>query len=115
MTISIDSDTRTRALQPSPEERKWLSPLRLAVIVGCGSAVLGFVGAASMAWAFATHEWRAALLGTTLMLLAGMGATVLCLRAMLAARQEFYRRGQLDGWRRGWTGEPPEVSDPLLR
>jgi hypothetical protein len=48
-------------------------------------------------------------------MLAGMASVVLCVHAMLADRQEYYRRGQLDGWMRGWRGQEPDVDDPLLR
>lgn len=47
--------------------------------------------------------------------LAGLAAGLVCINALLADRQEFYRRGQLDGWMRGWRGQEPDADDPLLR
>ena len=45
----------------------------------------------------------------------GIGAGLLVTQSMVADRTEFYRRGQLDGWMRGWRGQEPDVDDPLLR
>lgn len=116
MTMSIDHDARAKTLRGDGAEAVIdHGRSRLALFVGWGAGVLATVGALCMAWAFTTEEWRVALLGTTLLLLAGMGGTVLCLRRFLADRQEFYQRGQLDGWMRGWRGQEPEVFDPLMR
>jgi hypothetical protein len=65
--------------------------------------------------AFLLGHWHVALAGTTVALLAAAGGVVLCVNAILADRQEFWRRGQLDGWMRGWRGQEPEVDDPLFR
>jgi hypothetical protein len=71
--------------------------------------------------AFAHGDWRYALAATGFILLAGIGGAVLCIDAIicdfktiLAERQEFYRRGQLDGWMKGWRGQEPDVDDPLM-
>jgi len=51
----------------------------------------------------------------TAVILAVAGGSLLVAESMLASRQEFYQRGQLDGWIKGWSGQPTDVTDPLLR
>lgn len=48
----------------------------------------------------------------TLVILGGIGGALLVLQALLTSRQAYYRRGMLDGWMRGWNGQPPEANVP---
>ncbi len=79
------------------------------------TAITGGSAVVLLTIAFLLGRWHIALAGTTVALLAGAGGVVLCIHAMLADRHEFWRRGQLDGWMRGWRGLEPEVDDPLSR
>lgn len=56
-----------------------------------------------------------AIYAAACLVLAGLSGAMLCLHCMLADRDEFYCRGQLDGWMRGWRGQTPEDGDPLLK
>jgi hypothetical protein len=114
MTASISKETRHRAFRPSVGDDNQLGRPTLVIGVWCFTVSTGLIGVAAMSWAFAYVEWRTALTGATLLILSGAGGVVLCLRALLAARQKVYQRGQLDGWMRGWRGQDPEVTDPLL-
>lgn len=115
MTSSIDAQTRAKAATPPGSEPVTDRRSRLTVAVATFTVVTGTAGACGMAAAFVLEEWRTALLGATLMLLAGMGAQVLCQRAFLASKEIHYQRGQLDGWYRGYRMQPPEIDDPLLQ
>lgn len=52
--------------------------------------------------------------GVGCLVMASLGWGLLCLKRMLSHREEYYRQGQLDGWIRGWNGQPPEVTAPGL-
>jgi hypothetical protein len=116
MTQSIDRDTQGRALV-APESDT-VPEGRLALIVGirifAGLAALTGVGltVADLTGGDGAHLIAASC---TSFILAGLAGAILSVDAILADRQEFYRRGELTGWIRGWRGQEPEVSDPLLR
>ena len=116
MSLSIGEDRRLRALQP-PETTEndqhrphWL--IRAVTLTSAGTALLGM---GLIAAAFALEEWRTALAGSTLLIISALAGTVLAMNWLMADRQEFYRRGHLDGWHLGWRGLPPGSGDPLQR
>ena len=83
--------------------------------VAAFTAVSGLVGVICMASAFSLHEWRTALVGSTLLVMATISGSVLVCNWMIADRQAFYQRGKVDGWYSWYRGTPPEVDDPLWR
>jgi hypothetical protein len=85
----------------------------LAVRVFLGAALAAGIGMGVGDVAGSGHVHLVAPAAVCFML-SGLAATILIVHAMLADRQEFYRRGQLDGWMRGWRGQEPEVDDPLI-
>lgn len=116
MTQSISRESRTRVLQEPIAEtterrRDWQV---IGVRIFTGLAVLAGVGltVADLASSGRTHLIIPA---ATCFIVAAIGAAVLVLLAQIADRQEFYRRGQLEGWYRGYRMLLPEVDDPLLR
>lgn len=117
MTTSIDRDTRARARQQPDTDQSRTTVDRDHLILGVRLFTAGMVLMA-LGWliaAFTFAGWRSALAAATFFILAVLGGVVLVLDALLASRREFYQRGQLDGWMRGWRGQQPEVDDPLLR
>lgn len=134
MTISIDRATRERASMPPMPNPEPMAEggnragrpnhLILAVRIFAGAAAAAGValGAVDLAADGGVHLVVPAV---GCLLLAGLAAAVLVLQAILtdlhadlhaelADRQEFYRRGQLDGWMKGWRGTEPDVDDPLF-
>lgn len=116
MTQSIHRETRERALQgpmnePAEPKRDWQV---IGVRVFTGANALAGVGLAATDLA---GDGGIHLVGPAAMcfILATIGAAVLILLSQISDRQEFYRRGQLDGWYRGYRMQPPEVDDPLIR
>jgi hypothetical protein len=79
------------------------------------TALTALAAAALLAIGIFGQEMHIALAGAGGLVLAAIGGAVLCVERLLADRQEFYRRGQLSGWMKGWRGEAPDVDDPLLR
>lgn len=114
MTLSISAERRERARQPrsddSPNRSKHL--LRSIQIFTIATALIGVAG---LTVAFCLEDWRAAVAGGTSVVLAAFGGFVWCLHGMLADRREFYRRGHVEGWYRGWNGQEPNADDPLIR
>ena len=88
---------------------------KLVLAVRCFVGVMTFIAGGFLIAAFTFADWRSALAAATFFILAVLGGVVLTIDALLADRHEFYRRGQLDGWMRGWRGQEPEVDDPLMR
>lgn len=116
MSQSIDAATRTRSMMPAPQtitkpRRHVLTGVRLFT----AAAVLTGVVLAAVEITSGAHDLYRVSAAVTSLFFGGLAGTVLCLRSMLASRQDFYRRGQLDGWMRGWRGQEPEVDDPILR
>lgn len=118
MTMSISKEQRRRAvdgLQPDqPAGRSRRTPmvrwLRTAAVVS------GLAGVSASTIEIVTVEYlHLNPVAGAFFVLSGIAVAVLCVEAMLAERQEFYRRGQLDGWMRGWRGQEPDVDDPLMR
>ena len=115
VTSSIDARTRARATNPPPSEpvtgdrARLIFGIRLFTAAGL-AAGLG-LGVADVASHGGVHL---VIPSATCFMLSGLSATILIVHALLADRQEFYRRGQLDGWMRGWRGQEPEIDDPLL-
>lgn len=77
------------------------------------ATALGFLAAT-----FAGAGWRAGLAAATFTVLALIGGLVIAIDMLLSRRlaacREYYFAGQLDGWMRGWNGQPPEVAEPRL-
>jgi hypothetical protein len=115
MTQSIDAGTRARALTPPGSESVTIGHGPLIIGVRIFTAVTTFTATGFLIAAFTFAGWRSALAAATFSILSIMSGVVLVIDALLADRREFYQRGQLDGWMRGWRGQEPEVDDPLLR
>lgn len=117
MTIEIDEDRKYRALHPPAAEAEPSG--------GSGRLIVGIriamIAAATTGLVLAGIDidiprgMRLSIYAAACFTAAGLCGALLCLHAMLADRQEFFRRGQLDGWMKGWRGQAPEVDDPLLR
>jgi hypothetical protein len=114
MTRSIDAGTRARALTPPGPEPIAIGHGPLITGVRIFSVVSVVVSIGFFSAAVAYDNWRWALAAATVLNFAVMGGVVLAIDAMFNGRREFYQRGQLDGWMRGWRGQEPEVDDPLL-
>jgi hypothetical protein len=114
MSLSIDHDRRTRALRPDQDDDQF-SGSKLIGIIRVGAVLTALAGIGCLAAAFALNEWRTALAGSTLVIVAVVAGSVCTVNALIADRQEFYRRGKLDGWMQGWRGQEPTADDPLLR
>jgi hypothetical protein len=116
MTLSIDRETRAKAAAPAGSEPVTREPHAMITAVACVAAVTVIAGVALGVADLAGHGGiHLVMPAMTCFVLAGLSSAVLVIHTMLADRQEFYRRGQLDGWMRGWRGQEPDVDDPLLR
>jgi hypothetical protein len=116
MTLSIDNDRLGSATPPATSDNGHpLSHSRLTRGVQIFTVTAALAGTGCLAFAFSRDEWRSALIGSTLIILSAIGASVWVAGMVLADRQDFYHRGLLDGWMRGWRGQPPDVDDPLVR
>lgn len=113
MTLSTDPDTQAPSAATPP--RSGDAPLRLMRWVMAHTILAGAGAVGCLAISLITGDWHAALAGATLLILSTQGGAVLMINAMVCDRQEFYRRGQLDGWYRGYRMQVPEVDDPLFR
>lgn len=119
MTQSIHREAPHGAsASPAPAAEPVVRSCR-PLITGIRCFVAGMLtaGICAAVWACTTHgrSTHLVIIAGSCFCLAGMGGAVLALQALLADRQEFYRRGQLDGWMRGWRGQEPDAGDPLLR
>jgi hypothetical protein len=115
MTQSIDREQRQRASMPHLPESVTVTRAGLITAIKvftCTTVLLGVIFAVCT---LAYGGWRHPLAAMFFALTAVAGGTVLCFHAILADRQEFYRRGQLDGWYKGWRGQAPDVDDPLFK
>lgn len=109
-------ESQQRTTQPGADDPTALPRHRAVMRYVMAYTILTSLGAvATLALAVYLGQWRVALTGSTLAILAAIGGGVLCLNLVIADRQEFYRRGVLDGWMRGWRGQPPDIDDPLTR
>lgn len=117
MSQSITRGSRERALAGASSEPVVLHRGRLINGIRIFTAVMLLAGFSMAVWSLAegSASLHLALGGATFFVLAGMGGVVLSLQAILAERQEFYRRGHLDGWMRGWRGQEPGGDDPILK
>ncbi|GAB1642503.1 hypothetical protein [Krasilnikovia sp. MM14-A1259] len=114
MTTSIEQHLHD--IEPAPEG----SPFRPSrnrlvaatwAVFGCG--ITG--GIALIAVDITSRDnIRYAIYGILLVAMASLAAGVLAVERMLAEREQFYRRGHLVGWMRGWRGQEPLNDDPLL-
>lgn len=115
MTTIIEPDQHHDAV-PAPEG----SPIRggrdrltssLWAIFGCGMAG----GIILVTVDIVRHDdIRFAIYATLLLAIAALAGAVLAIARMFAEREQFYLRGHLIGWMRGWNGQEPLTDDPLL-
>lgn len=116
MTLSIHRTATAEApgAEGAPEHPQRAS--RLVIGVKTFTVVMS-LSAAVFTTLTAGHGWAQPWLAGAVVsfVLAGLGGTVLCLRAMLISRQAAYRRGHLDGWMRGWRGQEPGSDVPGLQ
>jgi hypothetical protein len=117
MTISIDRAARERASMPPAAEPKpsagprgLIIGLRIFVAVATAAGIA--LGVADLASDGHTHL---VLPCVGSFILAGLAVNNLVHHYLLADRQEFYRRGQLDGWVKCYRGQAPDSDDPLVR
>lgn len=116
MTQSIDRATREKAATPPGSEPVTPEPRTMIAAVAGVAALTAIAGVALGVADLAGHgNVHLVVPAMTCFVLAGLSSAVLAIHHMLADRQEFYRRGQLDGWMKGWRGQEPDVDDPLLR
>jgi hypothetical protein len=115
MTQHITAETRAAALAPPGSKSDTVSRSGLILGVRLFTAFMTLKALGFLISAFTFAGWRSALAAATFFILAVLGGLVLTIDCLLAERQEFYRRGQLDGWMRGWRGQEPEIDDPLLK
>lgn len=116
MTIEIDHDRRTRALNAGAATHAPPAGHNgLLWAVGAFGAAAGVAGLVLAVLDAKTPGMHGAVYAAASFVLSGLAAAIVVINRMLADRQEHYRRGQLDGWMRGWRGQEPEVDDPLLR
>jgi hypothetical protein len=114
MTQSIlpRSDSRTDRTEAAPEP-----PGRSHIITGVRicTGVTAATGVASAAVDVASDGGLPALIvSCTAFVIAAIGSSLLVFNAILPTCQEYYRRGHLEGWIRGWRGQPPENDGPGL-
>lgn len=116
MTQSISRETRRHAPEPPtaapPEPRRDWQVIGVRVFTAINALAGVGLGATDLAGGGGVHLTGPAMAA---FILATIGAAVLILLSQIASRREFWQRGQLDGWIRGWNGQAPEVHDPLLR
>jgi hypothetical protein len=114
MTQSIlpRSDRRTDRTDTAPEP-----PGRSHIITGvwiCTGAA-GTTGVATATIAVASDTGLSALIvSCTAFVIAAIGSSLLVFNSILPSCREYYRRGHLEGWMRGWRGQPPENDVPGL-
>lgn len=119
MTIEIDKERKGRALNPPAEAGAHAVDSRGRLITGIwtgiGVAVAG--GLALTGMVLVTTDKPAPYLAYSIVcyMAAAVGLGLIGVDRLLAEREEFYRRGQLEGWMRGWRGQEPEADDPLRR
>lgn len=113
MTQSIHRGTRERALAAPPRLRRRafgrlvMGVAACAVAAGLGVAVFATLAVVNGGVHYVVGAWACAVL-------AGIGGALLCVRAWMSGQAAAYRQGELDGWVRGWNGQPPETQTPGL-
>lgn len=115
MTLSIDADTRRRASTPLTSKSDKIGRMRLAAGVRWFTVTAAVASIACIVAAVIDRDLPTELAASTLCVVCAIGGALWVGNALLADRLDFYQRGQLDGWMRGWRGQEPEVDDPLLR
>lgn len=119
MTAEINNRQRAQALQPAKTTgnqsatrhgRLIIGVAAFGVLAGVGGLVLVGVDLAD-----SDNDAHVAVYAIACFILAGFAGGLLFINALLADRQTFYHRGQVDGWIKGWRGEEPATEDPLLR
>lgn len=111
---AIGEQVRT-PLAPPAERRPTTRLRRLIIGVTVFGVVAGLGGLVLAGLDIVLADAHLAVYAAACFVLAGLASALLVLKAMLADCQEFYQRGQLDGWYRGYRMQPPDVDNPLLR
>jgi hypothetical protein len=88
---------------------------RIFIGVTAAGVSLGIGGFVVVGLDIALPNIHLAVYAAACFVLAGLAGVLLVLRVMLADCEEFYRRGHLDGWMRGWNGQSPAADDSLLK
>lgn len=117
MTIEIGEDRKQRALHPPVAAAEAATGPGTIIWGARAFAVLAAMTGVAMSVADLAGDGTVHLVmpALTSFLVAGQSTVILCVHAMIAERGDFYRRGQLDGWMRGWRGQEPHTDDPLLK
>lgn len=117
MTADIGEQQRMRALRaPAPGAGQPTRHGRLVVGITCFGVTAIITGLVLVAEDLTSSRgMHFAVYAAACFILAGLAGGLICTNAILADRQEFYQRGQLDGWYRGYRMQPPDVDDPLLK
>jgi hypothetical protein len=115
MTLSIDRATRDRASTPPGAAPGTAGPGKLIIGLRIFTAVATAAGIAlGVADLASSGSVHLVIPCVGSFVFAGLAANNLVHHHLLADRQEFYRRGQLDGWMKGWRGQEPGTDDPLI-
>lgn len=93
---------------PAPTNRRTFLVIRILT----GVCIVGWAGHLGAALVTDSHDLLLLGSANTFIILAAIGGALLVIRRMLSTRQDYYRAGQLDGWMRGWNGQPPENHTP---
>lgn len=115
MTIEIGEDRLQRALHPPVAAAEAVTGPGVIVRGARVVAVLAAMSGVAMAVADLAGDVHLLMPAFTAFLVGGQASVILCVHAMLADRCEYYRRGHIEGWYRGYRMQPPEVGDPLLK
>lgn len=116
MTASTEDSQRLPALRSTePCPAVVARPHLLIQGIRMFTIVTALVGVGCLAAAFGVEEWRVALAGSTLVVLAAVAGAVLVANALIADRMAFYEHGKADGWYEGWRGIPPNPDHPFVR
>jgi len=112
MTQTIHHGTRRHSLEPLDEAVRHRPCI--VTVARWFFGLMGLMTLATLLPAFTLDSWRWALAASTFAILALFGGLVIAIDMLMADRREFYQRGQLDGWYRGYRMQSPEIDDPLL-
>lgn len=115
MTLSIDRDTRQRALTKAAAGPDMIGRMRLVAGIRWFTVTTSGAAVGCLVACFTHGGVHIMIAAATLCVVSSISGALWCGHALLADRLDFYQRGQLDGWIRGWRGQEPEVDDPLIR
>lgn len=120
MTQMIDREHRAGGSQPDTSDDPATN--RRPGVVTAARIVFGAMMTCSLGClcvTFALDNWRWALAAATFATFSLLAGVVIAIDMLLTARmstcRQYYFAGQLDGWMRGWNGQPPEIQEPPLK